>query len=112
MKGAISTTVVKASGMASSPVTLTNVVVGIPTEPKAVGKALASIHTRQDSTGSIPIPASIPAGMATAVPKPAIPSRNPPKHQPISRMMTRRSPDTLDSIRLITSIAPVRRDRL
>ena len=40
IKGIICTTVVKARGSGSSPVTLASVTVGIPTEPKAVGKAL------------------------------------------------------------------------
>ena len=47
------------------------VTVGMPTEPKAVGKALASIQIRQAATGSIPRPTKMPAGMAMAVPKPA-----------------------------------------
>ena len=112
MKGSICTTVMKARGRESSPVTLARVTVGIPTDPKAVGKALASMQTRQAVTGSMPMTTSMLAGMAMAVPKPAMPSRKPPKHQPMSRMMTRLSRDTPASIRLITSMAPVRRDRL
>ena len=103
---------VKDRDITSSPVTLDRVTVGMPTEPKAVGKALASIQLRQAATGSIPRPTKMPAGMAMAVPKPAMPSRKPPKHQPISRMSTRRSADTPVSIPLITSIAPVLRVRL
>ena len=112
MKGSICTTVVKDRGTASSPVTLVRVTVGMPTEPKAVGKELASIQLRQAGTGFMPRPTRMPAGMAMAVPKPAMPSRKPPKLQPMSRMSTRRSADTPVSIPLMTSIAPVFRDRL
>ena len=112
MKGTISTTVVKERGRASSPVTPARVTVGIPTEPKAVGKALASIHTMQAWTGSIPRPTSILAGMAMAVPNPAIPSRKPPKHQPTNRMRMRLSEDTPVSRPLMTSIPPVFTTRL
>ena len=52
------------------------------------------------------------AGMAIAVPKPAIPSRNPPKHHPTSRMRRRLSAETPVSICLIMSIAPVFKERL
>ena len=62
--------------------------------------------------GFMPMPASMLAGMATAVPKPAMPSRKPPKHQPMSRISTRWSLETLVSRRLMTSMAPVRRERL
>ena len=112
IKGIICTTVVKARGSGSSPVTLASVTVGIPTEPKAVGKALASIHTRQAVMGFIPIPASMLAGMAIAVPKPAMPSIKPPKHHPMRSTRTRLSAETPVSICLMTSMAPVFRDRL
>ena len=112
IKGTICTTVVKARGRGSSPVTLARVTVGMPTEPKAVGKALASIHTRQAVRGFIPMPASMEAGMAMAVPKPAMPSMKPPKHQPMRSTSTRWSAETLVSICLMTSMAPVRNVRL
>ena len=112
IKGAICTTVAKARGSGSKPVTFAKVTVGIPTDPKAVGKALASIHTRQALMGSMPIPANIEAGMAMAVPNPAIPSIKPPKHQPMSSTNTRLSAETPVSICLMTSMAPVFRDRL
>ncbi len=52
------------------------------------------------------------AGIATAVPKPAMPSMKLPKPQPIIRARTRLSWETPPSIRLICSIAPVFRVRL
>ena len=54
----------------------------------------------------------MPAGMATAVPKPAIPSIKPPKHQAMSSARMRRSAETEVIIRPMTSIAPVRTQRL
>ena len=51
------------------------------------------------------MPASIPAGTAIAVPKPAMPSRKPPKPQPIKRIKTRLSWLTLVNMSLIVSIA-------
>lgn len=81
-------------------------------EPKGVGVPLATRQTRQASSGGNPSPASIPAGIAMAVPNPAMPSMNPPKHQPIRITRMRLSLDTLVIIRLMTSILPVRRVRL
>ncbi len=112
INGTIWNTVVKASGSASSPVTACRVTVGMPTEPNAVGKALAIMQTTQASIGFMPMPASMLAGMAIAVPKPAMPSRNPPKHHPTSRMRRRLSAETPVSIRLMISIAPVFKERL
>ena len=62
--------------------------------------------------GFMPMPASMLAGMAMAVPKPAMPSMKPPKHQPMSSTSTRLSAETPVSICLMTSMAPVFRDRL
>ena len=54
----------------------------------------------------------MPAGMATAVPKPAMPSIKPPKHQATSSASRRRSL-LMEVIMLpITSMAPVRTHRL
>ena len=52
------------------------------------------------------------AGMATAVPNPAIPSINPPKPQAMISTSTRLSPETDVSIFLTTSIAFVSSVRL
>lgn len=61
---------------------------------------------------AIAIPASMLAGMAIAVPKPAMPSIKPPKHHPMRSTSTRLSAETPVSICLMTSMAPVFRDRL
>ena len=57
--------------------------------------------------GLKPSAMSMDAGMATAVPKPAIPSKKPPKHHPMSSTSTRLSLDTDVSMPLIVSMAPV-----
>ena len=98
---------VNASAMASRPVMLASVAVGMPIEPNIVGKPLAMRHERIDVTGSRPSATSMLAGMATAVPKPAMPSRKLPKHQAMSSTRMRRSADTEHSMRLIVSMAPV-----
>ena len=69
-------------------------------------------QTLAASSGEMPRPASMPAGMATAVPKPAIPSRKLPKPQPMSRMSTRLSELTEVSICLMVSMLFVWRLRL
>ena len=100
------------SAIVSTPATETRVTVGTPTEPKAVG---VEFTTRQPTTapiGSTPIPASMEAGIATAVPNPAIPSIKFPNPQPIRRSNTRLSLETLANIFLISSIAPVFKIRL
>ena len=97
---------------ASNPVTEAAVMVGMPMEPKAVGVALATRHTRAAWMGLKPRPHRMPAGIATAVPKPAIPSMNPPKPQAMMSTSTRLSQVTAVSIRLMVSIAPVRTVRL
>ena len=76
-------------------------------EPNMVGTPLASRHTSTAFMGSKPSAIIIDAGMATAVPKPAMPSRKPPKHQPMSSASTRWWELTEVSIILMISIAPV-----
>ena len=73
------------------------------------------LTTRQPTTtgrGSMPRAIRIPAGIATAVPNPAMPSMKWPKAHAIKRARTRWSVETLASIFLIFSIAPVSRLRL
>ena len=82
-------------------------VVGMPMEPNIVGTPLASRHTSTALMGSKPSAIIMAVGMATAVPKPAMPSRKPPKHQPISSASTRWCELTEVSITLIVSMAPV-----
>ena len=94
-------------GKISVPVTEARVTVGTPTEPKAVG---VEFTTRQATTvlmGSSPIPTRMEAGMATAVPNPAMPSIKFPNPQPMIRASTRLSWETPASIFLINSMAPV-----
>ena len=98
---------VVASCTGSMPVMEASVVVGMPIEPNMVGTPLAIRQHRMAVTGEMPSATSIDAGMATAVPKPAMPSRKPPKHQPMSSVRTRLSAETPHSMRLIESIAPV-----
>ena len=96
-----------ASSTTSMPVMEASVVVGMPMEPNIVGTPLAMRQARMEVTGEMPSAMSMLAGMATAVPKPAMPSRKPPKHQPMSSVSTRLSAETEQSIRLIVSMAPV-----
>ena len=64
-----------------SPVTDAKVLTGRPIAPKAVGVVLAIRQIIAAKTGLNPNAARILAGMATAVPKPAIASKKPPKPQ-------------------------------
>ena len=107
IKGAAWSVWVVASVMGSIPVMEASVVVGMPMEPNIVGTVLAIRQERIASTGPRPTAMSIDAGMATAVPKPAMPSRNAPKHQPMRRTSTRLSDETEQSIALIVSMPAV-----
>ena len=86
--------------------------VGTPTEPNAVGVELTTKQAITERIGLIPIAANIDAGIATAVPNPAIPSMKLPNPHPIIRSNTLWSTETLASIFLINSIAPVSNVRL
>ena len=90
-----------------SPVIAEMVAIGTPTDPKAVGIELTTRHPTTTGTGSIPSAIRIPAGIATAVPNPAIPSIKWPNPHAIKRASTRWSAETPASIFLIFSIAPV-----
>lgn len=103
-KGRTWTACVKASWNASMPVMEASVVVGIPMEPNIVGTPLAMRHARIAVTGETPSATSMLAGMATAVPKPAMPSRNPPKHQAMSSVRMRLSSETEQSMALMVSM--------
>ena len=61
-------------GRISTPETALRVIAGTPTEPNAVGMALITRQATMVFTGSKPRATRIPAGIATAVPKPAMPS--------------------------------------
>ncbi len=97
---------------ASRFVTDASVTVGTPTEPNAVGVELTTRQAITESIGLTPIAANMDAGMATAVPNPAIPSMKLPNPHPIIRSNTLWSMETLASIFLINSIAPVSNVRL
>ena len=112
ISGASCSICVNARVAESRPTKFASVTVGIPIEPNGVGVPFATRQTRQDNRGEKPRPASMPAGIAMAVPNPAIPSIKPPKHQPISNTRIRLSLDTLVIICLMTSILPVYRERL
>ena len=93
--------------MTSSPEAVPREVVGTPTLPKAVGVVLTISREMTVGIGSKPMPTMMAAGMATAVPKPAIPSMKQPKPQPMMMARTRLSTETLVSMALILSMAPV-----
>ena len=100
------------SAPSSSPETEPNVVVGTPTEPNAVGVLFTTRHAVTARMGSRPIPASIEAGIATAVPNPAIPSIKFPNPQPMISINILLSSEIPASIFLIESIASVLSVRL
>ena len=81
-------------------------------EPYGVGTPLASRHISTAGMGEKPSAASMPAGMATAVPKPAMPSIKPPKHHATNSAKILRSLEIEVIIWLITPIAPVLTHRL
>ena len=58
--------------MGSMPTSPAAVVVGIPMLPKVGGATLAIRHATAEKSGSNPRPTMIAAGIATAVPKPAL----------------------------------------
>ena len=91
---------------------MASVTVGIAIDPYGVGVALATKQTRQARIGSKSKTHNILAGIATAVPNPAIASINPPNDHPINKTKIRLSADTLVSNFLIISIDPVRKDKL
>ena len=77
-----------------------------------MGVEFAIRHATTELIGSSPIPASIEAGIATAVPNPAIPSIKLPNPHPIISIMILLSPEMPASIFFIKSIAPVLSVRL
>ncbi len=107
MNGASCNVSVKERYVFSKPTRLAKVTVGIPMLPNGVGTPFAIKQTKQENKAGNPNPTSIPAGIAIAVPKPAIPSMNPPKHQATNRTRSRLSLVTEVIICLINSIAPV-----
>ena len=106
-KGAACRAWVRARLVASRPVMEASVVVGMPMEPNMVGTPLARRHTSTAFMGSKPRAIIMEVGMATAVPKPAMPSRKPPKHQPMRSASTRWWELTEVSMTLMVSMAPV-----
>lgn len=96
----------------SIPVKLAKVLAGIPMEPYVVGTELATRQTRMALIGSKPMATNIEAGIAIAVPKPAMPSMKAPKPQPMSRARTRRSLLTVVNMCLTMSMLLVYSVRL
>ena len=84
-----------------------SVAVGTPAEPNAVGVVFTTRQAVTALMGLRPIPARIDAGIATAVPNPAIPSIKLPNPQPIISISILLSSEIPISIPLIISIAPV-----
>ena len=64
-----------------SATSLQSVVTGTPTAPNPVATVLPTKDTRAENMGLNPSPMRMAAGIATAVPKPAMPSSNPPNPQ-------------------------------
>ena len=95
-----------ASGEAAPPgaTSLHSVVTGTPTAPKPVATVLPMRATKAENIGLKPRPMRMAAGMATAVPKPAMPSSSPPKPQTSIRTSTPRSSVNEVNCCLMTSI--------
>ena len=98
------TTILAAVVTGSRPVIFIAVTAGIPIEPKATGVVFATRQTTAAKRGSNPKATSIPAGIATAVPKPAIPSIKAPNPHEIINTRIRLSLDTDANICLMTSM--------
>ena len=94
------------------PVREARVVVGIAMDPKVVGTALATRQATMDFRGLKPTATIMAAGMATAVPKPAMPSMKSPKPQARRSASTRISEVTEESMVLMVSMAFVCTTRL
>ena len=95
----------------SSPSFETIVVTGSPTVPNAVGVEFAIRHIKAAFNGLNPNETIIAAGIATAVPYPAIPSINPPNPQARTNACALLSVVIFPSIFLTVSIFPVFTDR-
>ena len=95
------------SKFGSRPAIFAALIVGVPIAPNAGDAALPIRQITAAEMGSNPRPTIIAAGIATAVPKPAIPSIKLEKPQPRIRATIRLSLDTEPSIPLIISMAPV-----
>ena len=86
-------------------ISLQSVITGTPTAPNPVATVLPSRATRAENIGLKPRPISMAAGIATAVPNPAMPSRRPPKPHTIISTSTPRSSVNDENWLLITSMA-------
>ena len=98
-----------ASGVAlpEGATSLASVVTGTPTAPNPVGTLLAISDTKALNPGLNPKPIRMAAGIATAVPNPAIPSNRPPKPHTSRSTMTPRSFVSEVNCFLMTSISPL-----
>ena len=95
----------------SSPSFETIVVTGSPTVPNAVGVEFAIRHINAAFNGLNPSDTIIAAGIATAVPYPAIPSMNPPNPHASTNACALLSVVIFPSIFFTVSIFPVFTDR-
>ena len=112
MNGDSCNVVIKDSPVFCKPTKFARVLVGIPMDPNGVGVPLAIKQTKQENKGPKPKDTSIEAGMAMAVPNPAIPSIKPPKHQAINKTRIRLSLDTDVIICLMISMPFVSQHKL
>lgn len=101
-----------ATFITSSEVSCARTMTGTPTAPKAVGTLLAMRLTSAEKTGLNPRLMRIAAGMATAVPNPAIPSSSPPNPQVMSSTWMHLLEEMDENWALSTSIFPVCRSTL
>ena len=93
--------------MTSNPVSWDSTMTGTPTAPNAVATLLAMRLTTAENIGLNPRLMRMAAGMATAVPNPAIPSSNPPNPHVMSSTCTLLSVEMAENCRFNTSIFPV-----
>ena len=92
------------NGITGNPVSCASTITGTPTAPKAVGTLLAIKLTNAENTGRNPRLIKIAAGIATAVPNPAIPSNNPPNPHVINNTCTLLSVEIEENCCFNTSI--------
>lgn len=72
------------SRLCGRPVVPASVTIAMPIDPKATGAVFASRHSADALKGEKPSPTSMVAAVATGVPNPAAPSRDPPNAKAIS----------------------------
>jgi hypothetical protein len=86
------------------PASRANTITGVPTAPNVVATLLDIRLATAENNGLNPRLINIAAGIATAVPNPAIPSSNPPNPQVSSKTCTHLSDETEVNCDLIISM--------